>query len=100
MPKGITHETPPNRCRLQITRNNPRRFRSRGTLVQLSCAVLPHGRMSTSLSTGNGGYCTTSHLDTQAAIRLYAWQSESVTVGFQPIVFSNAAIMRLTRDFT
>ena len=59
MPKGITHVTPPNRCRLQIARNHPRRFRSRGTLVQLSCAVLPHGRMSTSLSTGNGGYYTT-----------------------------------------
>jgi len=100
MPKGITHETPPNLCRLQMAWIHPRRVRNQSTLVQLSCAVLPHGRMSTSLSTGNGGYCTTSHLDTQAAIRLYAWQSESVTVGFQPIVFSNAAIMRLTRDST
>ena len=41
MPKGITHETPPNLCRLQMTQVSPRHFRGRDTLVQLSCAVHP-----------------------------------------------------------
>ena len=63
MPKGITHETPPNLCRLQTTQNHPRRFRSQGTFVQLSCAVLPLDRTITS-----------SHLDIQAATCIYAWR--------------------------
>ena len=41
MPKGTTHETPPNMFWLRMARYSPRRFRNRDIFVQLSCAAHP-----------------------------------------------------------